>query len=1101
MATLVGALFLTSLMLAGIPGAQAASTGTHAAAFATVPIPGGLSVLVSSRGPLPAGATFGSPLTASQSFSFNIEINIPTTPAEQAYQAGLLTPGSPNYHQYTPRGFAFVNAWGPTPNTVQALSAYFGSYGLHVTKLDQLGLLYSVSGSVAQVDAALHTTLYQVRSGTTLGFAPASDPALPSSLAPWVGAFHNLNSFTEPHPMFSFAPARTSTALSATNLQDAYNAAGLISGGITGTNVIGLAEMCDPSQASSTYSTDANQFASANGLPADTITLSGSGASSCSTGSSGWGVETDLDIQSSHSIAPGSNQNVCLDNTDPSVCDSSFISSGIEFGSNSWGSSSNGYASIWNTAEASGVDLLASSGDSCAAVNWPAAETYALGVGGTSLTVSGTSWGSETVWSCSGGSGTGGGCDTTDASPPYQAGMTGYPGACASGNRGDPDLGADADPNTGIMVYVGNPANCGGTSPCQVGGTSLACPLWSASLDVIYQKSGFSGFVGGTLYSIAKSSSYNTDFHDITSGSNGYSATVGWDPDTGLGSPNIANLVTGFGPQPLTAALSPAAKTIEAGQVVTFTAALTGGTYPYSFAWEQNGTTIATTSKAIYNYTQFHSAPSPYQISVKVTDSTTPTAFTATAGPAAVTVNPGPSVVFSATPLTVDGGQTIALSATATGGSGGYTYDWTLNGSGFATSSTSSATWTAPNHTFTGTIGVQVYDSVGGSAVGSAPISVFAKPGVLFSAAPLGPIDVLSPVTLTATATGGDPPLTYTFFANGTQVLYTGSQSSFAWTPAGPGSYVLSAGVKDSLLFSASSTTQTIQVNPDPQVTIGLPASGQADVGQYVQLQARTTGGTSCCSFAWTVNGAVVPGASASTYKFKASTAGAITVSVQVVDGVGRSATSPQASLTINPAPTVVIQGSTNVVSGQTDMLTAAVTPGTFPFSYAWTLDGQGVGGTPHAVYNLTSTTIGPHVIRVTATDADGMSVSASETINVTAVPAWYDTPFIPGTSSALVSWGILGVVLVAVIAAAAVASHRRKKARSPLASGHGGAPGQGVPGACTNCGAPPTPGSPFCGHCGAPSGSAPVPTSWAGPPPGYGGGPPGGGYLPPPPP
>jgi kumamolisin len=52
------------------------------------------------------------------------------------------------------------------------------------------------------------------------------------------------------------------------------------------------------------------------------------------------------------------------------------------------------------------------------------------------------------------------------------------------------------------------------------------------------------GFINPYLYAFGVSSSYNTDFHDITSGKSGsYSAVVGYDLVTGWGSPNGVNLI------------------------------------------------------------------------------------------------------------------------------------------------------------------------------------------------------------------------------------------------------------------------------------------------------------------------------------------------------------------------------------------------------------------------------------------------------------------------------------------------------------------------------------------------------------------------------
>ena len=53
------------------------------------------------------------------------------------------------------------------------------------------------------------------------------------------------------------------------------------------------------------------------------------------------------------------------------------------------------------------------------------------------------------------------------------------------------------------------------------------------------------------LYKLAESKTYQQDFHDIVKGNNtntaakvqGYSAVPGWDPVTGLGTPNAEKLI------------------------------------------------------------------------------------------------------------------------------------------------------------------------------------------------------------------------------------------------------------------------------------------------------------------------------------------------------------------------------------------------------------------------------------------------------------------------------------------------------------------------------------------------------------------------------
>jgi hypothetical protein len=103
-----------------------------------------------------------------------------------------------------------------------------------------------------------------------------------------------------------------------------------------------------------------------------------------------------------------------------------------------------------------------------------------------------------------------------------------------------------------------------------VGGTSAAAPLWAAFTTQVNQfrvLNGFNriGFINKSLYSLATSSSYASDFHDIADGSNNlfYSAVTGYDMATGLGTFNGLSLISDLGgkaapapPAPVTVSLS-----------------------------------------------------------------------------------------------------------------------------------------------------------------------------------------------------------------------------------------------------------------------------------------------------------------------------------------------------------------------------------------------------------------------------------------------------------------------------------------------------------------------------------------------------------------
>jgi len=189
-------------------------------------------------------------------------------------------------------------------------------------------------------------------------------------------------------------------------------------------------------------------------------------------------------------------------------------------------------------AAALGITITVASGDSGSSdgvsdnanhVDFPASSPNVLACGGTSLVAAGNAIGSEAVWNDGAqGGATGGGYSSVFPIPTYQA------NAVTGNMRGVPDVAGDADPDTGYNVRVDGQAMV-------VGGTSAVAPLWAGLIAVLNQNLNRRlGFVNPQLYSMNQSAG----FHDITQGNNGaYSAAPGWDPCTGLGSPDGAGLL------------------------------------------------------------------------------------------------------------------------------------------------------------------------------------------------------------------------------------------------------------------------------------------------------------------------------------------------------------------------------------------------------------------------------------------------------------------------------------------------------------------------------------------------------------------------------
>ena len=222
----------------------------------------------------------------------------------------------------------------------------------------------------------------------------------------------------------------------------------------------------------------------------------------------------------------------------------------------SWGSSEfqgeSSYNSIFTTAAGhANVTYVAASGDSAAfsGPEYPSVSPNVLAVGGTtlSLTSSGT-YSSESGWTDSTGglSGTDSNFRFYESEPSYQTSTLTSAGLSV-GVRTTPDVSFNADPDSGVSVY--DSVGYGGQSGWfDLGGTSAAAPAWAGLIAITDQglATGGKGSLTTTqvltdLYSLPSS-----DFNDITTGSNGYSATTGYDLVTGLGTPKPNEVIAGL---------------------------------------------------------------------------------------------------------------------------------------------------------------------------------------------------------------------------------------------------------------------------------------------------------------------------------------------------------------------------------------------------------------------------------------------------------------------------------------------------------------------------------------------------------------------------
>jgi tripeptidyl-peptidase-1 len=177
--------------------------------------------------------------------------------------------------------------------------------------------------------------------------------------------------------------------------------------------------------------------------------------------------------------------------------------------------------------------------------DFPAGSPYITAVGGTQFLTRST-LGEETTWADGGG-----GFSNTFAIPDYQA------SAVASYLASGVDLPDDGQYNATGRAYPDVSALAGTANGyCvaakgryeKVGGTSAACPVFAGHIAILNdmllaQGDGVMGFLNPWIYGVAGPAGA---FNDVTSGTNnagfgnGFTATDGWDPATGFGTPNYA---------------------------------------------------------------------------------------------------------------------------------------------------------------------------------------------------------------------------------------------------------------------------------------------------------------------------------------------------------------------------------------------------------------------------------------------------------------------------------------------------------------------------------------------------------------------------------
>lgn len=295
---------------------------------------------------------------------------------------------------------------------------------------------------------------------------------------------------------------------------------------------------------------------------------------------SGWAVETELDVEIMHAIAPDASIIVMTSPVDETegtiglpeflqleqyavahhlgqIFSQSYVASEVTLADSAGQQLVQKFTNFYKQITTQqGYTIVNGSGDNGATdwaniamtqlspkaiVNFPADVPWVTSVGGTTLLYSNGTF-TENAWS-----GSGGGTSTFFAEPDFQKNLPASIQSLLNGKRGIPDISGDANPATTMVDYIGGQWTA-------VGGTSASTPLMAGIIAIANQMAGHSlGFINPGIYKIAAAQNTQQYFRDSINGSNavdkgniqvpGFTAQTGWDAVTGWGAPQASQFI------------------------------------------------------------------------------------------------------------------------------------------------------------------------------------------------------------------------------------------------------------------------------------------------------------------------------------------------------------------------------------------------------------------------------------------------------------------------------------------------------------------------------------------------------------------------------
>ena len=513
-------------------------------------------------------------------------------------------PNSPLYHQWlTPQ--EFTARFGPTQQDAAAVTQWLSSEGFQVSgaSLDERWVKFT--GSAGQAEKTFGTPIMAF--GTGRFYSNTAEPVIPAQLSGIVAAIAGLDNFTRTVPVLRRPrqPGGIGARLAGPLSRPQFNLGGADTFGPADVRTFydegtllaaasGTGDCIGIVGTSNFMATAVSTFNTTFSLPLESITTVL--ADTTNPGFNGAETEALLDLEYSHTSAPGAAIRFYLGDDNNSSANGSVVDAvqkavnenlcsviSISFSNCSTTQSffttvdgivaqgaTQGQSIFFSSGDQGAAGLVFQTNVGCVLGTTPhvneLAGPHSTSVGGTGFTptfvndndvgfVAESVWNDEFPVGSGSGGATGGGISAFFTKPSYQT-----VGTPADGKRDQPDISLIASANNPGVV-VENDSTCDGTGCTgagpltfdQIGGTSLAAPLFAGLTKVIEQKKGARlGLINTRLYQMANAGLAANGFRDVTTGNNnyngvtGFSAGVSYDRATGWGTVDMTKFANAF---------------------------------------------------------------------------------------------------------------------------------------------------------------------------------------------------------------------------------------------------------------------------------------------------------------------------------------------------------------------------------------------------------------------------------------------------------------------------------------------------------------------------------------------------------------------------